>query len=65
MIENADASLFVVRLFVSTNCLLMKFVVAPELMRAIICAFLPYTYNVIGILKEFFLLRATLDTLML
>ena len=38
----------------------MKFVVAPESTKALVYTFLPYTQSVTGILKEVFLLHATL-----
>ena len=38
----------------------MKFVVAPESTKASVYTFLPYTQSVTGILKEVFLLHATL-----
>ena len=38
----------------------MKFVVAPESTKALVCTFLPYTQSVTRILKEVVLLRAIL-----
>ena len=54
------ASLCVARLLFSMTTLSTKFVVAPELTKASVCTFLPYTQSVTGILKEVVLLRAIL-----